>query len=400
MTDFSQLPPVEPDVILHLMKRARADERPEKIDLGIGVYRDENMHTPVMKAVKAAERLKVEAEDTKVYLGLSGDQEFAGLVARLALGESMDDQRLAKLQTPSGSGAIFVIAGVHKMLAPDAQVWMGEQYYFNHMGVFRYQGFRTRSHPFLGADESIDFDPMIGALEQGAKPGDLLVLHASCHNPTGLDFSLEQWEALTDICERKGMIPYVDSAYQGFAKGMDQDVAGLRHMAGRLENMYISYSCSKNFGLYRERTGAAMMLTKNADQKAAASAAMEHMARIGYSMPPQHGAGIVKIILNDEQLTAQWQEELASYRDRVTAIRSALAAELRKESNSNRFDFIEHQFGMFSTLPINQAQAERLVQEHAVYAVPLPDQRSRINLISCPLAQANQLAKALVAVSN
>ena len=395
---FQHIAAQTPDPILSLMRQARQDANPDKIDLTIGVYFDDHGITPIMRAVKVAETARTATETTKTYLGLDGDATFTALMQELTFAGVLPTQRVAGLQTPGGSGAICLVAEVYKDLKPDAQVWASNPSYHNHLSAFRAAGFSCGNYPYLNQNQTLNFAGMLEHLETKTAAGDVLILHASCHNPSGVNLTIEQWHALTDVVNAKGLVPFIDMAYQGLGDGLDKDAAGLRHMAANVPNAFVAISCSKNFGLYRERAGALYMITENASQSALALGAMHNVARRVYSMPPHHGADIVRTILTTAELKADWLEELESYRTRVNRIRAGLSRSLRRYTNSDDFDFIDSQRGMFSLLPLDQSQIDRLRNDHSIYTVPTGNGFARVNIAACAENKTDLMASAIAQV--
>ena len=307
---FETLKPTPPDKIIAMMQQFRADPRADKIDLGVGVYKDAKGRTPVMRAVKAAERRLVEEQDSKAYVGLLGDTDFVDLMADLALGPAVPAERLAGAQTPGGTGAIHQLFELIHRASPSATVWMSDPTWPNHPAILAHLGIPSRTYRYFDAEtRGVDFQGMMADLT-GLKAGDVLLLHGCCHNPTGASLSLDQWKELTDFVNARGAVPMVDLAYQGFGDGLEDDVAGLRHMAAAVPELMLAASCSKNFGVYRDRVGAAFTLSKD---KATADLARVNLAslnRLNYSFPPDHGARVVGTILADPALRADWTDEL------------------------------------------------------------------------------------------
>ncbi len=368
VTLFSRLEAPEPDAIIALMQRFAADDRPGRVDLGVGVYRDAAGRTPVMAAVAAAEARMLQAQETKGYLGLAGDPRFIAAMEGLLLG-APPGARAAGVATPGGSGAIRQALALVRMANPGAAVWIGRPSWPNHAAISGELGMAVRLHAYLGADGRVDAGAMLEALA-AARAGDVVVLHASCHNPSGADLSAEEWAALADLCAARGLLPLVDVAYQGFGEGVEADVAGLRLMAGRLPELLVAASGSKSFGLYRERVGRVLALCDGGRAARATAGALQSLNRKNFAFPPDHGARVVTTILEDAVLRADWQAELEAMRHRVVGLRATLAGALRDATGSGRFDFLTGQRGMFSLLGLSGAQIERLRAEHAIYLVP------------------------------
>jgi aromatic-amino-acid transaminase len=382
------------DKIIELMGLFAADPREDKIDLGVGVYKDAQGRTPVMRAVKAAERRLVEAQATKSYVGLLGDLSFVEAMAALVFGPDRPKDRLCGAQTPGGTGAIRQLAELIRRAAPDATVWMSDPTWPNHPAILKHLGIATRTYRYFdAATRAVDFGAMMADLG-GMAPGDVLLLHGCCHNPTGANLTQDEWVALTDFVLDRGVVPFVDVAYQGFGDGLEADVAGLRHMAGRVPEMLLAASCSKNFGLYRDRVGAAFALSRTPEEAARTRANLAALNRLNYSFPPDHGAKVVEIILTDPALRAEWEAELEEMRLQMLTLRTGLAEALKRATNSDRFDFVTRHRGMFSLVGASPDQVARLRADHGVYMVG----DSRVNVAGLPAQALDRLAKAIAAV--
>ena len=368
--------PVPPDPILGLGQLFAADTRDGKIDLGVGVFKDASGNTPIMSAVKKAEKVLHESQTTKTYKSLGGDEPFRDSMRQLVLGDSVPAERVATIQTPGGTGAIRQLYEVMKKINSDATLWLSDPTWPSHVGIAKHMGLTIRTYRYFdGATSGVDFDAMMQDLAE-VKPQDIVMLHGCCHNPTGANLDASQWDAVTDLVLKTGAVPFVDIAYQGFGDGLDEDAAGLRAMAARVPEMLIAASCSKNFGLYRDRVGCAMAICANADQHDVVSRNLAVLNRLNYSFAPDHGAALVGIILNDAALRAEWEAELADMRDTMLSIRQQLADELRRQCNTDRFDFIASHRGMFSRLGLDKDIVESLREKHAMYVVG----DSRINI--------------------
>lgn len=391
---FETLQPAPADKILALIGLYRADPRPGKVDLGVGVYKDRDGRTPVMRAVREAEKRLLQGQDTKIYLGLAGDTAFDTAMAKLTFGDNADLSRIRTAQAPGGSGALRLVAELLQRTRAGATVWLSDPTWPNHMPVMRAAGLQIRDYPYFdAASGSVRFKDMVAALRT-AERGDVVLLHGCCHNPTGANLDAAQWAEVADLVVERGLLPFVDIAYQGFGEGLDADAAGLRLLAAKVPEMVVASSCSKNFAVYRDRVGAAMILAKDGAQADVAMSQMLSAARALYSMPPDHGAAAVRIVLEDAALRADWQAELEEMRLRMLRLRVAFAEALRRQSNSDRFDFVASHRGMFSRLGLSEAQVERLRTEHAVYMVG----DSRINVAGLPEDGMDALAKAIVSV--
>jgi aspartate aminotransferase len=395
---FESLHAVPADPILNLSVLYRQDTNPNKVDLGVGVYKDETGHTAIMQAVARAEERLLTEEDTKAYVGMAGSKRFCDLLSQATLGadhQVITEKRIAVAQTPGGSGALRVLAEFINVAKPKATVWVGNPTWANHHAVLNSAGLTIKQYPYYNRDtKAVDFDAMLATLDKEAQAGDVVLLHGCCHNPSGADLSLQQWQATADLIKAKGLLPYVDIAYQGLGEGMDEDAAGLRLMANTVSEMVVASSCSKNFGLYRERTGTAMIITANAQQADLAQGQMNSVIRANYSMPPSHGAMVVEIILTDPKLKQMWCDELKTMRKRIKDLRSQLVNALKAEGVSQDFSFIERQTGMFSFLGVSAEQVDKLVNEHSVYLVS----SSRINLAGLNQRNIAYVAKSIAAV--
>jgi aromatic-amino-acid transaminase len=379
---FDALAPQPDDPLLALIGLYRADARPGKVDLGVGVYRDETGATPIFRAVKEAERRLVETQPTKAYVGPEGDPVFLERLWDLTAGEAGRGRAVAGLQTPGGSGALRIGGDLLVRLGVK-RIWLGMPTWPNHASIFQAAGLEIATYPFFDIpSQSVLFERMVEALS-GAAPGDAVLLHASCHNPTGANLSAEQWRAVTDLIAARGLMPLVDIAYQGYGRGLDEDAAGLRMLLAAVPEMLVAVSCSKSFGLYRERTGAVYAACGNADAVPALRSNLAALARVNYSMPPDHGSAIVSTILGDEALKADWMAEIEAMRLRITAIRERLAAGL-----SRRWQVataIREQEGMFSLLPLEAADVLKLRAEQAIY---MPTS-GRINIAGLKTAEVD-----------
>ncbi|NMT64645.1 amino acid aminotransferase [Marinobacter orientalis] len=373
---FEALKPLPQDPILQLMQTFREDPRPDKVDLGIGVYKDDAGNTPIMAAVHEAERRLLDGETTKSYVGPAGSAGFNSAMAELILGSDsplIRDRRMSVVQAPGGCGALRMAAEFLRRCKPDTTVWVSTPTWANHLPLLGGAGLTIREYPYLNPKTlQVEFAAMLETLE-GAEAGDVVLLHGCCHNPSGADLSLAQWQEVTTLIQRKGLLPFVDMAYQGLGEGLETDAAGLRHLAGEVPEMLIAASCSKNFGLYRERTGALALVSATATITSAANSQLLSIIRSHYSMPPAHGAAIVETVLGDDRLRARWQGELTAMCERILHLRHAFAEALAPVGD---FDFIARQRGMFSFLRISPEQVGRLRKEHGIYMLD----SSRVNM--------------------
>lgn len=391
------LRPLPADPILGLMAKYRSDGNPRKVDLGVGVYKNEAGHTPVLGAVKRAEAEMLRAQASKTYVGPLGNVQFNQAIAELALGPSapaITQQRLAMIQTPGGCGALRLVAELVRAARPEATVWVSDPTWGNHMPLLGNAGLRLRTYPYLDPTSlSLNFSAMVDAL-QAAQPGDLVLLHACCHNPTGVDLSPAQWRELLEVVQKRSLVPFIDMAYQGFGEGLDQDARGLRLFAEALPEVLFAVSCSKNFGLYRERVGAAGAICAGMDQAQTVTSHFASIARGIYSMPPDHGAAIVAAILENPGLTAEWREEVDLMRGRIDHLRKTFSARMRQLLDDDRFAFIERQVGMFSYLGITPDQVRRLAADYGIYML----ETSRTSIAGLNESNIDYVCRSLAAV--
>ncbi len=388
------LKPAPPDKIVEVLNLFRADPRAEKLDLGIGIYKDAAGRTPVMRAVKAAEARLLAEQDSKAYVGILGDPGFVGAIADLALGDAVPRDRLSGGQTPGGTGAIRLLFELVRRASPGATVWISDPTWPNHPAILGLLGIPGQSYRYFDPEGGgVDFAGMMRDLA-GMKRGDVLLLHGCCHNPTGAGLSLEEWRELSRFVLAEGVVPLVDLAYQGFGDGIEEDVAGVRHMAAAVPEMLLATSCSKNFGVYRDRVGAAFVLSETPAAAVVTTSNVGSLGRLNYSFPPDHGAKVVSMILADPELRADWVAELEAMRRGMLEIRQGLADALRRETNSDRYDFVAAHRGMFSRLGLSPEQVAALRDRHGIYVVG----DSRVNIAALPAEKLETLAKAMVAV--
>ena len=380
------------DKILTLIASFKADPRADKIDLGVGVYKDATGNTPVMRAVKEAERRILADQSTKAYTGLAGDPAFSVAMKDLVLGDSVLSERVAAVATPGGTGAIRQALELIKMAAPKATVWLSNPTWPNHPSIIKYLGMKMAEYRYFDSEtRGVDFAGMLADLE-GVAAGDVVLLHGCCHNPTGANLTYEQMAQVIGVMQNKGAIPFVDIAYQGFGDGLAADAVTTRQIASSFENCLVAASCSKNFGIYRERTGILMAVAKDADQQALAQQNLAFLNRQNYSFPPDHGARVVTTILTDPDLRADWEAELEETRNGMLALRQQLADELKRLTNSDRFDFLAHHRGMFSLLGTTPEMVEKIRVDHGIYMVG----DSRMNIAGLNAETVPILAKAIV----
>jgi aromatic-amino-acid transaminase len=369
---FEKITAAPADPILGLTDEFKNDTRPGKINLGVGIYKDESGNTPVLATVKKAEAILLEKETTKSYLGIPGTAEYGLAVQQLLFGANatiISDKRAQTAQAPGGTGALRVAAEFIKRQLGDVKVWISNPTWANHIGVFAAAGLETASYSYYNAEtKDIDFDAALADLAN-ANEGDIVLLHGCCHNPTGIDPVEDQWHQLVALCVEKKLLPMFDFAYQGFATGVEEDAQGLRIFAEQCTELLVASSFSKNFGLYNERVGAFTLVGKNAEQAATAFSQVKSIARVIYSNPPAHGAAIVTQILNDEALRNEWEQEVADMRDRIQEMRTLFVQTLKDCGVDADFSFIERQNGMFSFSGLNKDQVTRLKEEFGIYIV-------------------------------
>ncbi|RYV01515.1 aromatic amino acid aminotransferase [Shewanella sp. OPT22] len=369
---FENLSPLPADSILGLLNQYRQDPNPSKVDLGVGVYKDPLGHTPILECVKTAEAHRLKTEDTKVYIGPTGSQDFNRLITELNFGadhQIIDSNRVRTVSTPGGTGALRVAADFITRCKTDAVIWVSDPTWANHTGLFETAGLTVKVYPYYDFDsKTLKFDEMIECLKQVSK-NDFVLLHACCHNPSGMDLTKEQWDQVVELTTDVGFTPLIDMAYQGFGIDEIEDAYGVRKMAAAVENMILCSSCSKNFGLYRERIGSCSIISKNTAQADIAFSVLLYVVRCLYSMPPAHGAAIVETILGSSELNQQWLDELKVMRDRINGNRKILVDALHSKQSDRDFSFIANQKGMFSFLGVNQAQVTQLKDEFSIYMV-------------------------------
>src|SRR3954454_10320291 len=358
---LADLPPVQSDSLLALIALCNADPRPEKIDVGVGVFRDDAGSTPILKVMKEAEQRLVDTQVTKAYLGSAGDKRFAELLRPILLGHHAGDERIAGLQTPGGCGALRLGFELIAKINPGARVFVGTPTWPNHPPIINAVGLGIEEYPYYERGQgAIRFEDMIAALER-AEPGDVALLHGSCHNPTGADLSEDQWREVVRLVSERGLLPLIDIAYQGFGRGLEEDAYGVRLMLDACDEVIVAQSCDKNFSCYRDRVGSLWVKTGSTGATAIAMAHVFQRAREMWSMPPDHGAAAAHIILEDPELRARWLVELTAMRDRINSVRQRIAAA------DPRLTFIGRQFGMFSMLPLSKEQVLKLREDEAIY---------------------------------
>ena len=388
---FENLKPQPADKIMALMKMYREDPRADKIDLGVGVYKNAAGQTPIMGAVKTAEKMLWELETTKTYTGLAGDPAFGQALSGLVLGDSIAPDRLAFTAQPGGTGAIHQAMELIRMARPDATVWLSDPTWPNHPSIIRHVGLKMREYRYFDDEtRGLDFPGMIEDLRQVAA-GDVVLLHGCCHNPTGANPTMQEWQEIVRVLQQTGAVPMIDIAYQGFGDGLEQDAAPTRLVVSSVPEAIVAASCSKNFGIYRERTGLLMATSENRRARDVTQQNLTHLNRQNFSFPPDHGARLVTMILEDDGLRADWAAELEQVRTGMLALREKLAAELRRVTGSDRFGFLAQHRGMFSRLGAPADKVEELRVKHGIYMVG----DSRMNIAGLNPKTVTILAEAI-----
>jgi aspartate aminotransferase len=394
---FESLKALPADAILGIMTLFRADTSPRKVDLSVGVYQDETGRTPVLECVKRAERAILEEQDTKTYVAIAGNAGFNRGVEEILYGKghpAIAAGRVATVQSPGGSGGLGVAGYLIARARPGTKIHLSDPTWPNHSPLLKLSGLVLEQYPYYDyATHRVKFDAMTAALEKAAA-GDSVLLHGCCHNPCGADLTREQWSALAGLCERRGLIPFVDLAYQGLAEGLDADAYGVRLMAERLPEVVVVTSCSKNLGLYRERVGSVSVVAKDKAARDLVLANLANVARSIYSMPPDHGAAIAERVLHSPELRVLWEKELAEMRSRLNGLRQLFVKHLKARNVGRDFSFIANERGLFSFLGITKEQVVRLREEFHVYMV----ESSRINIAGINHGNVDRVADAIAAV--
>lgn len=376
---FDQVVALPPDPLLGISIAYRADTNPNKVDLGVGVYKDDQGNTPIFSAVKKAEQIVLASEETKSYIGSAGSADYNARIIELIFSVGLTpvrEQRITSVQTPGGCGALRLAAEFIKRQKPNAKVWCSDPTWANHQPLIGDAGLQLATYPYYDFETSaIRREAMLDAIAK-IPADDVLLLHGCCHNPSGADLSRDDWHAITDIAQKNGFLVFIDLAYQGFGEGLEDDVYGVRFMAERLDELVVASSGSKNFSLYRDRVGSLSIMTKKPETASAVQTHLNKIARGIYSMPPAHGASIIETLLADASLKGEWENELAQVRNRVKGLRLDFSKALREKTASPRFDFIENQSGMFSFLGITETQVNRLRDQFSIYIAG----SSRINI--------------------
>ena len=382
------------DKIMELMALYSEDSRSDKLDLGVGVYKDANGVTPIMKAIKESERSLLENQISKSYVGLLGSLEFCKEINYLVLNDEIEEKRLAYAQTPGGTGAIHQLLLLLRSTGFSGAVWISDPTWPNHGAILKHLGLNIKKYSYFDEETcEVDFDKMQEDMKD-VQNQDVVILHGCCHNPTGANLSLDQWRVLSEIFKEKGVLPLIDLAYQGFGDGLTEDTEGLRKMMTEVPEAMVAVSCSKNFGVYRDRVGVAIAMSENQNQKLVALDNLKSFNRLTFSFPPDHGAAVVNQILKDESLKKLWREELEKMRLHMLSLRKNLTRSLASETNSDRFNFVERHRGMFSKLGLTESQVETLREENGIYMVS----DSRINIAGLRHEIIGSLAQSIAKV--
>ncbi|CUH82608.1 aromatic amino acid transaminase [Tropicibacter naphthalenivorans] len=391
---FENLKEQPADKILQLMQMYKEDPRDTKIDLGVGVYKDASGNTPVMRAIKAAEKQLWEAETTKAYTGLAGDPAYGDAMIKLVLGDAVARANVAAAATPGGTGAVRQGFDLIRMANPDAKVWVSDPTWPNHLSILKHMGMTKVDYRYFDSEtRGVDFEGMMADLA-GVAAGDVVLVHGCCHNPTGANLNMAQWGELVELLNAKGAIPMVDIAYQGFGDGLEEDAQAVRLIASKCPEVLIAASCSKNFGIYRERTGLLMTVCNDPSRQKLNQGTLNYLNRQNYSFPPDHGARLVTMVLTDDALRADWMAELEEVRLSMLGLREQLASELQRLSGSDRFGFIAQHRGMFSRLGTTPEMVEKLRADHGIYMVG----DSRLNIAGLNKTTVPILAEAIIKV--
>ncbi|WP_076419479.1 MULTISPECIES: amino acid aminotransferase [Colwelliaceae] len=393
---FGRLEALPADPILGLSIKYRADENPLKIDLGVGVYKNEAGDTTILECVKKAEKFRLENELTKTYIGGTGSPLYNERMTSLIFGDHkvINENRVKTVSTPGGTGALRVAGEFIARCKSNAKIWLSNPTWANHKGVFTASGLEIAEYPYYDYEnKTLDFDAMLNALKN-VSADDFVLLHACCHNPSGMDLSQEQWQQVAQVAKEVGFTPLIDMAYQGFGDGLEEDAYGVRLMADTVDNMILCSSCSKNFGLYRERIGACTVIGETPATTEIALSVVLGVARVIYSMPPAHGAALVETILGSEELTKEWHIELAEMRNRINGNRKVIVDKLIEKGVTRDFSFIANQKGMFSFLGITPEQVQQLQDEYSVYMVG----SSRMSIAGISPSNVDYLAESIAKV--
>jgi aspartate/tyrosine/aromatic aminotransferase len=383
---LAHLPVVQNDALIALIAMVEADSRANKIDVGVGVFRDADGNTPILRVIKDAEQRLLDTQETKAYLGSAGDKRFAQLLRPILLGRHADDEKIVGIQTPGGCGALRLGFELIARANPDARVFIGTPTWPNHPPLARAVGLGIVEYPYYERGQAaIRFDAMMDSLASAA-PGDVALLHGCCHNPTGADLDQEQWGQATRLIAERGLIPFIDIAYQGFGRGLEDDASGLWQVLDACDEVIIAQSCDKNFSVYRDRVGSVWVKTGSVEASANALSTLFQCAREMWSMPPDHGAAAIRIVLDDPELNARWHGELDAMRTRINTVRQRIAA------TDPRLAYIGRQFGMFSMLPLSRDQVLALRERHGIYMAD----SGRFNIVGIADADIDRFVAAVL----
>ena len=389
---FKNLQQQPPDKILALMTAFKEDPRDHKLDLGVGVYRDSSGITPIMRSIKLAEKKWWEIESSKSYVGLAGDPAFSDAIISLVLGNNIPRNLIASAATPGGTGAVRQGFELLKIANPGVRVFVSDPTWPNHISILQYLNIPFETYRYFDSEtRGVDFDSMISDLSR-AKAGDVILLHGCCHNPTGANLDNQQWKIITDLLNKNGATPMIDLAYQGFGDGLEEDAFATRLIAETVPETVIASSCSKNFGIYRERAGLLMLVSRNNSRLSVNQSTLAYLNRQNYSFPPDHGSRLVSIVLNDDDLRSDWMSELEDIRNSLLNLRVQLYTELQKISGSDRFSFIASHRGMFSLLGATPSQVEKMRTKFGIYMVS----DSRFNVAGLNNETVPAFAKAII----
>ena len=389
---FKNLQQQPPDKILALMTAFKEDPRDQKLDLGVGVYKNPTGITPIMRSIKLAEKKWWEIESSKSYVGLVGDPAFSDAIISLVLGNSIPRNLIASAATPGGTGAVRQGFELFKIANPGVRVFVSDPTWPNHISILQYLNIPFETYRYFDNEtRGVDFDSMVSDLSR-AKAGDVILLHGCCHNPTGANLDKQQWKIIIDLLNKNGATPMIDLAYQGFGDGLEEDAYATRLIAESVPETVIASSCSKNFGIYRERAGLLMLISQDSSKRNINQSMLAYLNRQNYSFPPDHGSRLVSIVLNDKDLRSDWMSELEDIRTSLLNLRVQLADELQKISGSDRFSFIASHRGMFSRLGATPSQVEKMRKEFGIYMVS----DSRFNVAGLNNDTVPALAKAII----
>ena len=389
---FKNLQQQPPDKILALMTAFKEDPRDQKLDLGVGVYKDPTGITPIMRSIKLAEKKWWEIESSKAYVGLVGDPAFSDAIISLVLGNSIPRNLIASAATPGGTGAVRQGFELFKIANPGVRVFVSDPTWPNHISILQYLNIPFETYRYFDNEtRGVDFDSMVSDLSR-AKAGDVILLHGCCHNPTGANLDKKQWKIIIDLLNKNGATPMIDLAYQGFGDGLEEDAYATRLIAESVPETVIASSCSKNFGIYRERAGLLMLISQDSSKRNINQSMLAYLNRQNYSFPPDHGSRLVSIVLNDKDLRSDWMSELEDIRNSLLNLRVQLSDELQKISGSDRFSFIASHRGMFSRLGATPSQVDKMRKEFGIYMVS----DSRFNVAGLNNETVPALAKAII----